>query len=136
VISRSGWTIPVPNTNLGGHFNRYMLGGWGAEGTMGSDVIRLEDRNPDGGIIVWQCPPPFSTTYCFQVGYELFTGAFNVPGGLPEVFGGGDAYNGPWNPYNKSTEHPDEFIYGSPDGVKDGVILILTNGSEVEKYVK
>jgi hypothetical protein len=142
VLGRSGWTIPVPNTNLGGHFNRYMLGGYGAEGTMGSDVIRLEafkptpPGEPETERVLWQCPPPFGVKYCFECGYELFDGNFGVPGGLPEVFGGGDAYNGPWNPYNKSKEHPDEFIYGSPDGVKDGVILILTNGSEVEKYVK
>jgi prepilin-type N-terminal cleavage/methylation domain-containing protein len=137
VLGRQGWTIPVPNTNLGGHFNRYILGGYGAEGNPGVDVIRLEPFQPDGTTrIAWRCPPPYGTDYCFQTGYELFTGGFGQPGGLPEVFGGGDAFNGPWNPYHKSKDTPDEFIYGSPDGVKDGVILVLTNGSEVEKYVK
>ena len=71
-----------------------------------------------------------------MLGYQAFTGAFFAPGGLPEVFGGGDDMHGPWYPYNKSDTNPDEFIYGSPDGIKDGVILVLTNGSEVEKFVK
>lgn len=136
IISRQGWTIPVPNTNIGGHYNRYMLGGYGSEGTTGTDVIRLIWYDPEGDTVNWQCPPPFGESYCFKCGYELFNGAFNIPGGLPEVFGGGDEWHGPWNPYNKSAETPDEFIYGAPDGVPDGVILVLTNGSEVEKYVK
>jgi len=135
IISRQGFTIPVPNTNIGGHFNRYMLAGYGAEGTIGQDVIRLEYEDPDGQRIGWRCPPPFDVN-CFNCGYELFNGGFHTPGGLPEVFGGGDPYNGPWYPYNKSDTNPDEFIYGAPDGVPDGIILVLTNGSEVEKYVK
>jgi prepilin-type N-terminal cleavage/methylation domain-containing protein len=136
VISRQGFTIPVPNTNIGGHYNRYMLGGYGAEGTVGTDVIRLEYTDPDGGDLCWICPPPFQLN-CFCLGYELF-GYLNWgdPGGLPEVFGGGDAFTGPSYPYNKSESNPDEFIYGCEDGVPDGVILVLTNGSEVEKYVK
>lgn len=134
ILSRQGWTIPVPNTNVGGHFNRYIMGGYGAEGTLGIDVIRLIWFNPDGETLFWRCPPPYPFD-CFYLGYELF-GGFGDPGGLPEVFGGGDEWNGPWNPYNKSDTNPDEFIYGAPDGVPDGVVLVLTNGSEVEKFVK
>jgi len=136
ILSRQGWTIPVPNTNIGGHFNRYIMGGYGAEGTLGIDVIRLIWFNPDGDRLFWRCPPPYPFD-CFYLGYEPFTGnPFGNPGGLPEVFGGGDEWNGPWNPYNKSDTNPDEFIYGAPDGVPDGVILVLTSGSEVEKFVK
>jgi hypothetical protein len=135
VISRQGWTIPVPNTNIGGHYNRYIMGGYGAEGTLGIDVIRLIWYNPDGDTLHWRCPPPFNFD-CFYLGYELFTGGFGQPGGLPEVFGGGDEWNGPWDPYNKSEENPDEFIYGAPDGVPDGVVIVLTNGSEVESFHK
>ncbi len=135
VISRQGWTIPVPNTNIGGHYNRYLIGGYGAEGTNGIDIIRLIWYNPDGDTVHWRCPPPFDFD-CFYCGYELFTGGFGQPGGLPEVFGGGDVWSGPWNPYNKSEEHLDDFIYGAPDGVPDGVILVLDSGSEVMAYVK
>jgi hypothetical protein len=111
------------------------MGGYGAEGTVGTDVIRLEYLDPDGNRLGWRCPPPFDEE-CFQVGYELFTGGFGSPGGLPEVFGGGDVFQGPANPYNKDEDHPDEFIYGAPDGVPDGVIIVLTNGSEVDAYNK
>jgi hypothetical protein len=135
VISRQGWTIPVPNTNIGGHYNRYILGGYGAEGTQGMDVIRLIWFNPDGDSLHWRCPPPFDFD-CFYLGYDLFTGSFGQPGGLPEVFGGGDEWNGPWNPYNKSENNPDEFIYGAPDGVKDAVILVLDSGSEVAAFTR
>lgn len=137
VISRQGFTIPVPNTNIGGHYNRYIMGGYGAEGTMGIDCIRLEYRTPppDNAQLCWRCPPPFLVN-CFCLGYQPFSGAWSQPGGLPEVFGGGDLMNGPWWPYNKSETNPGDFIYGAPDGVQDGVILVLTNGSEVEKFVK
>jgi hypothetical protein len=132
-ISRQGFTIPVPNTNIGGHFNRYIIGGYGAEGSPGRDVIRLEAWDPDGDRVGWRCPPPFEEE-CFTCGYELFGGGFGSAGGLPEVFGGGDAWNGPWYPYNQSDNNRGEFIYGAPDGVNDGVILVLTNGSELDAY--
>ncbi len=142
MITRQGFTIPVPNTNIGGHFNRYMLGGYGAQGTRGQDAIRLEawdasaaeaGNYPSGdNKLFWRCPPPFEFD-SFYLGYEKF-GSFGDPGGLPDVFGGGDSNNGPWWPYNKGETHYDDFVYGAPDGVKDGVILVLTNGSEVNAY--
>jgi prepilin-type N-terminal cleavage/methylation domain-containing protein len=146
VISRQGWTIPVPNTNIGGHYNRYIIGGYGAQGTQGQDVIRLIWWNPDGDTLDWRCPPPFPAENCFILGYTPITD-FETAGGLPEVFGGGDEWHGPWFPYNKSVYDPedpehtldaqnDAFFYGSPDGVKDGVIITLTNGSEVEKFIR
>jgi hypothetical protein len=110
-----------------------MLGGYGAEGNTGMDTIRLEQYQPDGVTrVMWRCPPPFEL-YQFECGYEYF-GGFGDPGGLPEVFGGGDAMLGPWNPYNQSDNNRGEFIYGSPDGVNDGIILILTSGSELDAY--
>ena len=136
ILSRQGFTIPVPNTNIGGHYNRYILGGYGAEGTQGMDVIRLIWWNPDGDDLHWRCPPPFLFD-CFYLGYDLFSGGgWREPGGLPEVFGGGDEWNGPWNPYNKSDDNPDEFIYGAPDGTKDAVILVLDSGSEITAWTR
>lgn len=136
VISRQGFTIPVPNTNIGGHFNRYIIGGYGAPGTIGIDVIRLIWWDPDGNRVHWRCPPPFQFD-CFYTGYEPFSSfQWGDPGGLPEVFGGGDEWNGPWYPYDKSEVNYDAFIIGAPDGVPDGVILVLNSGSEVTAYVK
>jgi len=134
MMTRGGWTTPVPNTNIGGHYNRYMLGAYGSQRTHGADVIRMIWWNPDGERLHWNSPPPFPED-TFYLGYEYFTSAFGQPGGLPEVFGGGDEWNGPSYPYNKSEAYPDQFIYGSPDGIQDGVILVLTNGSEVMKII-
>ena len=124
----------VPNTNMGGHYNRYILGGYGAENTEGMDVIRLVPYNPDGERLSWQCGYEGGDEMCFELGYELFDEGFGEPGGLPEVFGGGDERHGPWWPYNSDPENPGEFIYGAPDGVPDGVIIVLTNGSEIEQF--
>ena len=131
-MPRNGFTIPVPNTGLGGHFNRYMLGAYGSSMNNGIDVIRTIWWCPDGEDLSWRCPPPHALD-TFYLGYESFTG-MGDPGGLPEVFGGGDEWNGPWYPYDKSDEHPDECIYGAPDGIPDGVILVLTNGAEAMEY--
>ena len=128
---RQGWRLNYPNSNPGGHFNRYILGGYGSEDTIGTDVIRLEPTDPDGGTLYWRLPPPFNVNG-IPCGYELSTSFM----GLPEIFGGGDPWTGPWYPYDKSEEYQGEFIYGSPDGVNDGVIIVLTNGTEIEKYVK
>jgi prepilin-type N-terminal cleavage/methylation domain-containing protein len=133
MLTRHGFTTPVPNTNIGGHFNRYMLGAYGSGRTNGMDIIRLIWWNPDGERLYWRSPPPFPEA-SFYLGYEYFDDGFDEPGGLPEVFGGGDEWHGPCWPYNKSEEHMDQFIYGAPDGVEDGIILVLTNGSEVMAY--
>ena len=122
--------VAVPNTNMGGRYNRYMLGGYGSESTEGMDVIRLVPYNPVGQRLSWRCGYEGGEEYCFKLGYELFTGDYDEPGGLPEVFGGGDESTGPWTPYFDFEEDPPEFVYGAPDGVKDGVILVLTNGQD------
>ncbi len=40
IMSRHGFTTPVPNTNMGGHYNRYMPDAHGSHRTQGSDVIQ------------------------------------------------------------------------------------------------
>jgi hypothetical protein len=132
---RSGMSIPVPNTNsVGGFRDRYILGVYGALGTDGLDVIRLEPDAPDGSPVHWRLPPPFSDMG-FQCGYQDFTGSFYSPGGLPEVFGGGDENTGPWWYYNEGGGNSGEFIHGAPDGVPDGVIMVLTESATPFKEV-
>jgi len=133
---RHGWTLGIPNTCMaaGGH-NRYILGCYGARGTDGFDVIRLRGNDPDGDRVHWRSPPPFDAD-AFYCGFEDFTGGFGQPGGLPEVFGGGDAWTGPWYYYNEGGRNEGEFLYGAPDGVADGVILVLTDGSNVFQEVE
>ncbi|HEX9745275.1 MAG TPA: hypothetical protein VGB30_07595 [bacterium] len=126
--------VHVPNTHIGGHYNRYILGGYGAEGTTGTDVIRLEYEDPEGKRLSWNCPPDQGKRYCWDLGYELISRDFGSSGGIPEVFGGGYEWEGPYYPYDSDPDHLGEFIYGAPDGVPDGVIIVLTNGVEQDRY--
>ena len=125
-----GGMVVVPNTNVGGHYNRYILGGYGDLETVGLDVIRLVYFDPKGKRLSWQCPRSHGSN-CFELGYDMFLGNFGESGGLPEVFGGGDESTGPWTPYDRGTGNPEDFIYGAPDGIPDGVILVLTNGVDM-----
>ena len=125
--TRHGWSLPVPNTNsVPGDRSRYILGCYGPERNEGFDVIRLAWSNPDGAVVSWRCSEPFGGN-CWQCGYNDFTSGFGQPGGLPEVFGGGDAWTGPWWYYNEGGRNNGNFIYGAPDGIDDGVILVLTD---------
>ncbi len=132
IMARARWTTPVPNTNIGGHFNRYMLGAYGSSMNNGIDTIRTIWWNPDGEDLFWRSPAPHAQD-TFYLGYDPFMG-MGDPGGLPEVFGGGDEWNGPAYPYDMSDEYPEECVYGAPDGIPDGVILVLTNGAEAIEY--
>jgi hypothetical protein len=83
----------------------YILGVFGSERTEGRDVFRIqgsgEYRNADG--------------------YN-----YNVAMLLPEVFGGGGPTINPLFPYLKNNQ----VIYGSPDGLPDGVVMVLKDGKE------
>jgi len=128
--SRHCWTASIPNTNgVGGAKLRYIIGCYGSSGVEGLDVIRLTDSSPDAYRVGWRTPPPFDAN-AFECGYSDFTGSFGSPGGLPEVFGGGDEHTGPWFYYNEGGRAGGDFIYGAPDGVPDGVILVLTDGGQ------
>ena len=59
----------------------------------------------------------------------------NEPMGLPATFGGGDHETGPYWPADRDPDSLTHFIYGAPDGVKDGVILTLNTGQEKEEIV-
>ncbi len=132
---RHGFTAPIPNVNMvGGPRIRYILGCYGSEGVTGLDVIRLMDSAPDGSPVHWRTPPPFNED-AYYCGYDDFTGGWGGSGGLPEVFGGGDEWTGPGYFYNEGGRNEGEFLYGAPDGVPYGVILVLTDGGSVwEEY--
>ena len=119
----------------GTKINRYFLGGFGAEYSMGMDVIRLESRNWDNtDNIYYRLPPPwykYSKNSGIRCAYNLSEGYNTSECGLPEVFGGGDAFTGPLFPPNQGDESEDysygEYIFGAPDGHPDGIIVIFTN---------
>ena len=130
VMSQQGFTLPPPNTNLGGPYTHYILGGYGAiNGLSGMDVIRLEQTDPDGNALTWRLPAT-STSGRLYCGYGYFDNQGGNSGGLPEVFGGGDATTGPAWPYYQEGVSGPELIYGAPDGVPDGVIIVLRDGNE------
>jgi len=129
--ARSGYSWPYPNTNYQGHVLRYMLGVWGSQRTPGKDAIRLQEVTPDKACetISWRLPPPWGGVADLPCGY---TGSLSSDNGLglPAVFGGGDHTLGPWWPADRDPNNLGHFVYGAPDGVKDGLILILTTGAE------
>ncbi|MCX6644834.1 MAG: type II secretion system protein [bacterium] len=117
-----------PNTcRIGGPRTRYILGCYGDTGTMGMDVIRLNAYTESGDNVKWRLPQGMSIL-SLDCGYEDFSNGTSEAGGLPEVFGGGDEETGPWWYYNEGGTNSGEFIYGAPDGIADGVILVLVDG--------
>jgi len=137
--ARKGFTWPYANRWYQGHINRYMLGVWGSQRNQGMDVIRLQEFSPDDEQkqIWWRYPAPFpdppeSGTPRVACAYKISSES----GGLPAVFGGGSAKVGPYYPPDRDPKDLGNFIFGAPDGVRDGIILILDTGAEVEKYVK
>jgi len=142
--ARKGWTLPNPNWGYSGHVVRYMLGVWGCQASPGKDVMRLEERTPDKEAkqLYWRYPPPFpdppesgnpmiACTYAVDCSGQGDAGG----GGLPAVFGGGGPRQGPAFPADRDPAHMGNFIYGAPDGIRDGIILILTTGEELSAVV-
>jgi len=119
--------------------NKYILGGYGSPRTDGLDVIRLTTREgvaastqdgAIGGIISGQSyqnhsDPTANNSHPdypnVQVGYSN-----------PEVFGGGERGLMPQFPYEQSGTKA--WMFGAPDGYRDGVILVLTSGSDSAKF--
>ena len=95
-------------------FTTYLLGGFGAKETPGEDVIRLM-RIP--GQDYYAKPEPVFPD-------------INIA--LPEVFGGGDVNRYPVFPPKDMTDN--DWIYGAPDGVKDGVVAVLTSSGNNKNY--
>ena len=95
-------------------FNTYMLGGYGDRTTPGKDVIR--------NVLV-----PGESFYSKPMN--------NYPDillGLPEVFGGGDALTHPVFPPKDIAGN--DWLYGAPDGIKDGVVVVLTGSGSGHSF--
>jgi type II secretory pathway pseudopilin PulG len=132
--ARSGWTVPYPNRWYRGHVLRYLLGVYGSQRNPGKDVIRLQEVSPDENAdeVWWWFPAPFPeppTPPSVKCGYAISS----TSGGLPAVFGGGDPVTGPYYPPDRDPAQMGHFIYGAPDGVKDGIILTLHTGQEKDE---
>lgn len=95
-------------------FNTYMLGGYGSKSTQGQDVIR--------NILV-----PGETFYA-----KPMDGYPDILIGLPEVFGGGDELTHPLFPPKDIAGN--DWLYGAPDGIKDGVVAVLTGSGTSHSF--
>lgn len=105
--------------------DRYFLGGYGSMRTDGMDIIRLTDVNGNA----------INNTLGYYGGgnYEphpnfLRTASSRISFSSPEIFGGGERGKMPYYPYLDPTSQ--DWIYGSPDGFADGVIIALTSGTD------
>lgn len=106
---------PTRRSFLYQSYERYILGGFGHEGTKGFDVIRQE------GAGNYRHQPDTLTTF-----------PWDIPLLKPEVFGGGNGgedENLPFFPYEPS-EDGIKFYFGAPDGFEDGVVLVYTSDGE------
>ena len=122
--------------------NKYILGGYGSQRTDGLDVIRLTTLDSQaastassgsaisgvvGGEYYQDRSDPareFShPDFEIQVGYSN-----------PEIYGGGQRGLMPQFPYYDAGTRA--WLFGAPDGYRDGVIIVLTSGSDSEKFTE
>ena len=123
-------TLPNPDLRTIWDFNytridRYFLGGFGSMRTDGSDVVRL--TNIDGAACdnmsgygsegFYEPHPKYTRTSSSPVYFSS-----------PEIFGGGYRGKMPYFPYLDPDTN--EWLYGAPDGYRDGVIIALTSGTD------
>jgi len=135
ITERQGYTHYDPGYYLPSKTDRYMLCGYGSFGQEGFDVIRMHDRTPDDQEVLYRMPPPWPDPPDMSFGKaQIRCGWPPWPDGggcgLPEVSGGGDAFTGPYFPYDSGPTK--EWFYGSPDGHRDGIILVLCSGAEMD----
>lgn len=123
--------------------NRYVLGGYGSPRTDGEDFIRLTcvDGNPaslKGGNTLEAADGVISGEFYQDNTDETIARShpdfenLQVAYSNPEVYGGGERGLMPQFPYYQPGTKA--WIYGAPDGFKDGVILVLTSGSDSQKF--
>ncbi len=121
--------------------NKYVLGGYGSPRTDGMDIIRMTKKDGraastfstaiSGALENWYYDnhqdPDGSTSHpdypLVQVHYSN-----------PEIYGGGERGTMPTFPYHQAGTQA--WLFGAPDGYRDGVILVLTSGSDSAKFTE
>ena len=120
--------------------NKYILGGYGSPRTDGLDVIRLTTEagaaaSTAGGAIMGMISGEAyqdhadPTRDASHPDYDV-----EIVYSNPEVFGGGQRGLMPQMPYYAAGTLG--WLFGAPDGYRDGVILVLTSGSDSEKFTE
>ncbi len=120
--------------------NKYILGGYGSPRTEGMDVIRLTTKSGDTAGMVSSAVTGIINGEFYQDHEDLTRSAshpdFPVRAKYsnPEVFGGGENGQMPQFPYFQSGTRA--WLFGAPDGFRDGVILVLTSGTDSSKFTE
>lgn len=135
---RAGWTYYDPGYFLPRKCEIYIMGGYGSARNRGWDVIRFEYLDPDGEQLLYRQPPPwpedpdpsFGGYASIRLGWPPWPGSGGC--GLPEVAGGGDPFHGPYFPYDSGPKR--DWIWGAPDGHRDGVMHIVNGGTDSQKF--
>jgi prepilin-type N-terminal cleavage/methylation domain-containing protein len=120
--------------------NKYILGGYGSPRTDGLDVIRLTTlegaaASTQGGAIAGYISSQYYQDHAnpdrdaSHPDYDV-----RVIYSNPEVFGAGERGLMPQFPYEQVGT--DAWLFGAPDGYRDGVILVLTSGSDSAKFTE
>jgi len=109
-------------------FDRYLLGGYGSVGTIGYDALRIGTWSDptQGGFAALGAQDTKRIQY-YDCAIEGIAEK-NLPIMFPETMGGGANLTAPGWPYPA----PDSgaYRYASPDGSPDGLVIIMTAGSE------
>jgi prepilin-type N-terminal cleavage/methylation domain-containing protein len=155
---RSGGDFFVANpTNVSGaeyeniwgwpymRINKYILGGYGSPRTDGLDVLRLtiktgEAASTQGGAFDGYVSGQYYEDHSEQIEPDQ-QAEFSHPDydvrvtySNPEIFGGGERSKMPQFPYLQAGSQA--WMFGAPDGFRDGVVLVLTSGSDSEKFTE
>jgi type II secretory pathway pseudopilin PulG len=104
--------------------NRILLGGYGAKRTEGYDLIRMGDIDTGEGGLAFMGVDGAYPVRNYQLADDWGHESRDHPVMFPEVFGKGHNLGSPTWPY-RSPEN-EAFLYASPDGSPDGVVLTLT----------
>jgi prepilin-type N-terminal cleavage/methylation domain-containing protein len=123
--------------------NKYIVGGYGSPRTDGVDVIRLTcldgttaslkngntadamDGTISGEFYQNHSDPTSNTSHPDYAGIR-------VEYSNPEVCGGGERGLMPQFPYQEAGTK--DWIFGAPDGYRDGIVLVLTSGSDSKAF--
>ena len=128
--------------------NKYILGGYGSPRTDGMDVIRLSVPVGTGTDMYSQAASTLPDSMYGTISGYYYQDHQNptedrshpefplvqVAYSNPEVFGHGEFSLMPQFPYYQAGTKA--WMFGASDGIRDGVILVLTSGSDSEKFAE
>jgi hypothetical protein len=93
--------------------------------TDGMDLVRLTDvnRNAINNTLGWNGGGNYEShpNYVRTTSTKIYFSS-------PEIFGGGSSGKMPYFPYLDPSSK--DWIYGAPDGFRDGIIIALTSGTD------